>query len=202
MILMYHHIGAVKNENWVSEEKFASDMRELARGKRDVVTLDRYDPAHDGQAVITFDDGNRDILRFAVPLLREMKFSFEVFLVGLFQERAFLGKSDAYCTCSDIDVIRASGGRLQYHTWSHSDLTTLEEDALEAEIAVPDWMRTLDPDGFRFLAYPFCRYNEAVLRATRLQYCGGVSGKGLGCDTEHPYAMDRIKVMQTGEGWY
>ncbi len=197
MILMYHHIGTVKNENWISEEKFASDIRRLVREKREVVPLERYDPAGNGQVVITFDDGNRDIVHFAIPLLKETGFPFEVFLVGLFQERAFRGKSDAYCTRPDLEFICASGGRLQYHTWSHSDLTTLDEGALEAEIHVPDWMRILDPDGFRFLAYPFCRYNDAVLRAARSQYCGGVSGKGLGSDKEHPYAMERIKVTQT-----
>ncbi|MDR1612704.1 MAG: polysaccharide deacetylase family protein [Planctomycetota bacterium] len=194
MILMYHHVGpTVKGGNWVSAEKFDRDLKAIAAAGKRVVPLARYaSPAE--QVVLTFDDGNRDILEFAAPRMAGLGFPFELFLVG----RRFGqggGERGNWLSERDVAAVRGCGGRLQYHSWTHADLTLVADDALEAEIGPPESLAALDPEGFEFFAYPFCRYDERILRLVRKRYRGAVSGKGLGRENE-AYAMDRVKVTE------
>jgi peptidoglycan/xylan/chitin deacetylase (PgdA/CDA1 family) len=83
MILTYHHIKLWSgSEQTVGLFQFIRQML-FIRNKK-IVYLDDYDPNDSNQIVITFDDGYKDVLTFALPILRFFKYPFEVFIVANF----------------------------------------------------------------------------------------------------------------------
>ena len=69
MILMYHKIDIEsKTIWWVDVNNFYRQMYELKKKK--VVYLDEYDPNDKEQVVITFDGLYKNVLKYAVPILK------------------------------------------------------------------------------------------------------------------------------------
>ena len=193
MILMYHRVSDRHRDEGSCTGLYAFVCEMLSLKKRLVVTLDEYNPAESNQVVITFDDAYHDVWLNAVPLLKHLNYPFEVFVVGRFLENR---------NCMDRNILsslcRNTMGRLQFHGNEHRELKDIEtaEDIL-AEIIVPDDLRQLDPEGFRWFAYPYCSYNRFVIAEIQKRYQGAVSGKGLGSD--HIYALERLKITDKSD---
>jgi peptidoglycan/xylan/chitin deacetylase (PgdA/CDA1 family) len=194
MILMYHHIGRSDDENFVSEEKFLRDIAALRN--REFVHLRDYnmhDPYH---VVITFDDAYSDILQFAVPLLAKRRIPFDVFVIESYFRKAESGAKFSLDSKGLMEVME-QGGRLQYHSKDHSDLSSVHDElAIQSQIRAPEDLVALDRDGFEFFAYPFGRYNDRVIQSVADVYKGAVSCKGLG-RPGNIFALDRIKVIES-----
>ncbi|MDB9527020.1 glycosyltransferase [Oscillatoria sp. CS-180] len=194
-ILMYHKVHLeTPTMWWVSVDNFYRQMLALQASK--VVYLDDYDPTDSKQVVITFDGIYRNVLMYAAPILQKFGYPFELFLTS-----DYVGGDNAFDTCEPLADFTSSeelaqlvemGGRLQWHTRSHADLTQLSPEAVDAELQIPEVLSGLDPKGFRWFAYPHGRYNEAVLEQVKPYFAGAVS-----CDQGHksnPYALPRITV--------
>ena len=192
MILMYHHIGEKDNdENYMPEEKFLNDISLLKN--KDLVYLSEYDPNDPNQVVITFDDAYTDILFFAVPLLSQYKIPFEVFVIEDYFRKAEAGNRH-FLDKNGLLEAKSKGGRLQYHSKDHIDLSVLnDESEITLQIRPPKDLAALDLNGFEYFAYPFCKYNDLVIEITKKHFKGAVSGKGLG-NNKNKYILDRVKV--------
>lgn len=193
MILMYHRVSDKRRKEGSCTGLYAFVCDMLSLKKCRVVSLDEYNPAESDQVVITFDDAYRDVWLNAVPLLRQLNYPFEVFVVGKFLTNR---------NCMDQKILSAlcqnTKGRLQFHGNEHRELGNIEatEDIL-AEITVPEELRRLNPEGFRWFAYPYCSYNPFVIAEIQKLYQGAVSGKGLGSDDV--YALERLKVTDKSD---
>ncbi|GHV96305.1 hypothetical protein AGMMS50293_26250 [Spirochaetia bacterium] len=160
----------------------------LSIRKKNVVHLNNYNPDDENQVVITFDDGYKEIIKYALPVLKYFNYPFEIFLVGNFLEEAEKGNNN-YLDKNDLEKIRQNGGRLQYHSKTHPHLETISDSTiLEDEIKTPDMLKMLDPEGFTWFAYPFWTYNNDVIAIVRKYYHGARSGNGHANGTV--YAMD------------
>jgi peptidoglycan/xylan/chitin deacetylase (PgdA/CDA1 family) len=85
MILTYHKIAGASFDNMtVDVEHFKKQMNAVRC--RQIVYLDEYDPSNPNHVVIRFDDGFKDLTTYALPILREYKYKFEVFLVERYVE--------------------------------------------------------------------------------------------------------------------
>jgi glycosyltransferase involved in cell wall biosynthesis len=178
MILLYHKID-VENKThwWVSADTFYRQLAQLANKK--VVYLDDYDPKNPDHVVITFDGVYDGVLRYAVPLLEQFGYPFELFVCG-----DHMGKGNEFdkpepparfADQKQLKQMVAAGGRLQWHTRTHPDLTKLSADQLESELNIPANIRQLDPSGFNWFSYPYGKFDKQVQTLVKSKFKGGIS---------------------------
>jgi peptidoglycan/xylan/chitin deacetylase (PgdA/CDA1 family) len=198
MILTYHHVKLwSRNEQTVGLFQFIRQML-FIRNKK-VVYLNDYDPNDVDQIVITFDDGYKDVLTFALPILRFFRYPFEVFIVADFYQAAETGnwlkrrdRNTIFLNKRNLQKIVKYGGRLQYHSKSHPYLDRIDDlQQLEQEIIVPENIKLLDNKGFQWFAYPYWRWNDKVMNIVKKHYKGARSGNGFEKNNEN-YALDSI----------
>ena len=183
-VLMYHRIGSAHND-WerkycVSPETFAAHMDTLARSGWKAVSIDDFFAWLDGGTklaegafLLTFDDGFLGVHDHAAPVLRRLGWPATVFLVS-----ALIGQRDTWCAThnpdghtyplmdrSQILVLRDQGFSFHSHTRNHADLPTLDDDALEDQLAgAREDLAALLGGPVDYLAYPYGRYDERVLQ--------------------------------------
>jgi peptidoglycan/xylan/chitin deacetylase (PgdA/CDA1 family) len=178
-VIAYHAVGdcprAVDRENlFVSAESFAAQMRYLAR-RRTVIPLEslvggRLPPRRKAVA-ITFDDGFRNVLTVAAPILHEHGFTATVFV-----PTGFLGRRSAWYdipSCemevmdeSELLQLERFGIEIASHGHGHLDLEHATAAEAEADIAASvETLTALVGRPPRYLAYPWGRSSEATRQA-------------------------------------
>jgi peptidoglycan/xylan/chitin deacetylase (PgdA/CDA1 family) len=177
---MYHSISNVSGDRLaVKPEQFAAQMQFLATQRFEVVSLEegyrRLSTSKDlaRAVVLTFDDGHRDFLTTAAPILKQHCFSATLFAVtgslGGTASWMSAGKAGDLLSREELCELKSQGFRLGSHTVTHSDLRTLDNAMLERELA--DSRATIAGMGETFVpfAYPggmFAqRERDAVKRA-------------------------------------
>jgi glycosyltransferase involved in cell wall biosynthesis len=182
MIVTYHKVDCTNKTPWyVSAAEFNRQMAELS--SKTVVFLDDYDPTNPNHACITFDGVYEDLLSFALPILRKFNYPFELFIVGDYVGRwnDFDQKVEPPALFATIDALRAlvdGGGRLQWHTRTHTDLSKLEKPELEKELTVNSGLlETFQGNHFKWFAYPHGRVDQRVKSEVRSRFKGA-----LACD--------------------
>lgn len=204
MILMYHKIHPDSPSMWwVHVDEFYRHLCEL-RNKQ-VVFLEDYDANDSNQAVITFDGVYKNVLEFAVPLLKKFQYPFEVFIVGdhvggdnsfdVIDKRTNEPTGEPlteFANKEDLQKIIESGGRLQWHTKSHPNLTTIATNEISRELNIPKALKKLDPLGFTWFAYPHGEWNDVVVKEVKKKFSGAVSV--IQGDSSNRYALNRITV--------
>jgi peptidoglycan/xylan/chitin deacetylase (PgdA/CDA1 family) len=176
-VLMYHGVATVAEDPFhlfVTPARFRRQMLLLKRcGLRgvslgtlgDAIAADRAQ----GLVGITFDDGYRDVLRFAVPVLHECGFAATFFVVS-----DLLGGSNTWdppprrdlMTAADVRELAASGQEVGSHSACHARLTEVTPAELRHEVA---GSRTAliallgaEPRSF---CYPYGAVDATVVRA-------------------------------------
>lgn len=196
MILMYHKVfPEAPTMWWVSVDDFYQQLHDLRHRK--VVHLDEYDPCNPDQVVITFDGVYQNVLHYAAPLLKKFKYPFELFVTG--DHMGHTNEFDAteprtqFASHTELAELVQLGGRLQWHSRSHTNLRTIHDPGTIAwELEVPQALRNLDPKGFTWFAYPHGDFNDEVLSASRARFHGAVSCN-QGDDTDR-HMLNRATV--------
>jgi len=143
---MYHSISSSAHDRLaVAPEQFAAEMQLLANQQFQVVSLEeacrRLRSAQDlaRMVVLTFDDGHRDFLTTAAPVLRKHGFTATLFVVtGRLGDNARWSSADktsALLTRDEVRELKSEGFHLGSHTVSHADLCTLNDETLHRELA-------------------------------------------------------------------
>ncbi len=218
-VLMYHRVGATHND-WerrycVPPSLFAGHMQKLAARGMCACSLDDFfawlagdKELPEGSFLLTFDDGFLGVCEHAAPVLREMNWPATVFLVS-----QLIGKEDEWCRSHNpsgasyplmakeqIEAMRGMGFTFHSHTRLHPDLTTLSDAQLADELAGSrqDLQALLD-EPIPYLAYPYGRYDERVLKAAQAAgYQAAFSVQpGFNRRDVHPYRIRRLDVFGT-----
>ena len=182
-ILCYHAV----DDSWdsklvVSPGDFARQCAWLAR-HRVVVPLDKAATAFEargrlpkGWTALTFDDGFEGLFEHALPVLERHGLPATIFLVA--ETLTESGRSVDWVddgpatppTTLDRDQIlemRRRGVDFGSHTFSHHDLTTLDEsDCVDDLSRSRALLEDLIGEPVPHLAYPRGRHNDAVRRAS------------------------------------
>ena len=143
-ILTYHSLDDSGSVISVAPKVFAAQMQSLAQSGKRVVKLDQVPHLLDvGEpaVAITFDDGFRNFLDHAAPVLAQYNFPATVFLVtahcGL-DNRWPTQPTDvarqALLNWDEVKSLHAAGIQFGAHSQSHPILTQLPPDAAEAEM--------------------------------------------------------------------
>lgn len=196
-ILMYHAIDSHSGDRLaVSPDTFAAQMAYLSKNDFRIVSLeaavrDLYGgAAQDRSVVLTFDDGYRDFLTTAMPVLERYQFPATLFLVTKANQAQWRsnGSTRPFLSLKEIKEIKSRGFSFGSHTVTHRDLTSLNDETLTLELA--DSRAAIAEFGETFIpfAYPggtFAqRERDAVERAD--YDCGVIVGGrwGNGPDTD------------------
>jgi peptidoglycan/xylan/chitin deacetylase (PgdA/CDA1 family) len=198
-ILEYHVLGRPKTEVpypdlYVPRASFRKQMDWLDRQGYEAVTLEQVEEAwyHGGTLppkpmVISFDDGYRPQYTFALPTLRKHGWP------GVLNLKA--EGSDLYE--SNVKAMLAAGWELAAHTINHSDLTTLEGEALEEEVAGSrKILRREYGVAVKNFCYPAGRFDETTIAAVEdAGYVGATTEIPGFATKDHPYELARIEVL-------
>ena len=186
-VLMYHRVGETHN-SWesrycITPDQFKLHMRHLADQGMKACSLSDFfawlsneKELAEGSFLLTFDDGFLGVYEHAVPVLRDLQWPATIFLVS-----QLIGKRDEWCRNENpsgatyplleqehIDQMRKLGFTFHSHTRLHHDLTTLSDRELADELtgSRQDLEQLLN-EQVTCLAYPYGRYDERVLNASR-----------------------------------
>jgi peptidoglycan/xylan/chitin deacetylase (PgdA/CDA1 family) len=178
-ILMYHRIDrpqagqpAMERRLTVSPSDFAAQMRWLVRhGYHGVTERQVYGAVVHGRplparpVLITFDDGYRDVLVHAVPVLARLHLPATAYVIT---DRTGNGAGGPWLTWADLRRMDRLELDIGSHTVSHVNLTALPRGAALTELQRS--RRTLElglHHPVQWFAYPFGAFDGRVTDLTR-----------------------------------
>jgi glycosyltransferase involved in cell wall biosynthesis len=197
MILMYHKIHPNSPSMWwVTVNDFYRQMSEIS--KKEVVYLDDYDPKNPNHVVITFDGIYKNVLEYAMPVLKHFDYPFELFLtsdyIGQGNEFDTVEPNASFVTYEELTLLKLNKGRLQWHTKSHPNLKNVQDqDIIYKELTIPDNIKQLDPEGFTWFAYPYGEFNELIVQEVKKRFKGAVSC--IQGNDEDVFILNRLTVV-------
>jgi len=178
IILMYHAIardGEAPSRFVVSQRRFRSQMAWLDRAGYTVISLDelvrcmrehRLPPAK--SVVLTFDDGYKDNLELAVPVLEHYGYPWTLFLPSAAGTRNGWSQEGSLQGRELIDIREAASitaGSLGAHGRTHVDLAEVSRDEAEREIAGSKAeLEGVLGKPVTLFAYPYGKTSEAARR--------------------------------------
>lgn len=156
--------------------------------------------------VITFDDGDRSVYRYAFPILKKYSVKAVVFLIA-----GYIGKEDrwdittvgrsTHLTWDEIKEMKEWGIEFGSHTLSHRNLTKLTPNEILRELGESRTILEEKIGPIRCISYPFNRVNgEVVGFAKRAGYKYGFGGGGqndLLVKKEAVYVTDNVTSLNT-----
>jgi peptidoglycan/xylan/chitin deacetylase (PgdA/CDA1 family) len=215
-ILCYHEVDpAWRSPLAVSPDRFARHCAWLSRHRR-MISLEDALPALDGSGrwpgrltALSFDDGFAGLYRHALPILLRYQLPATVFIVA--QTLTSGGRTVDWVddppswpltTLSREQVLemRAAGVSFGSHSFSHRDLTTLNEDECERDLRTSrEVLEEVLGDPVRLLAYPRGRHNKAVRAAAARAGFSHAFALPDGPEPIGPHAVPRAGVW-SGDG--
>ena len=159
-ILMYHSVGQralgdTQGIFSVSQQRFRDHARLLAGMEHcRMVPLQPLDlPEQALQVAVTFDDGYRDNLRTAAPILLEHGIPFTVFVSSDFIKN----RTDGFMTPEELkEIARLPGVSIGAHGKSHRPLTACSNIELESELSgSKHYLEDLMGQPVTAVAYPY-----------------------------------------------
>jgi peptidoglycan/xylan/chitin deacetylase (PgdA/CDA1 family) len=216
-VLSYHNVDDVPAANtkmaglYVSQAEFARHMWTLRKFGIRGVTLtegvNRLQAGNLGKFVsITFDDGYRDNLRYALPVLQECRFGATCYIVserlGSYNEwdAEFLGVQKPLMSAVEIQSWLAGGMEIGSHTRSHPSLDLLPEtEAIDQLVGSREALAKLSGHPITHFCYPYGKYNDQTpLLVKRAGYSTAA--------TTHPgclgFGDDRYRIPRISLGAY
>jgi len=212
-VYYYHRVGPFRDgaplKMNVSPDAFGEHMSVLAR-RANPVALDTLvecaregKPFPGGAVAVTFDDGYRDLMEFALPVLREFKIPAAFFIVS-----GGVGGEDSWnkieglprepvMSWDDLKRLRDAGMTIGSHSASHARLDEVHGAALNDEIEGS--RRELQGRlgvPIRHFAYPQGRYSkEAEAAVGAAGYAAGwATRKGRPLAPDDHTAIRRVPI--------
>ena len=198
-ILEYHVLGAPEGEVpypelYVSRPDFRHQLEWLDKHGYQAVTLEQVEEAwFDGgtlppkPVVLSFDDGYRPQFTFALPQLRKHGWA------GVLNLKA--EGSDLYE--SNVRAMIDAGWELAAHTIHHLDLTELDAEQLQEEVAGSrEILRREYGVPVKNFCYPAGQFNSTVITAVEAAgYVGATTEIPGYATSESPYELARFEIL-------
>ncbi len=210
-ILMYHYISELppdadvyRRDLTVPPERFEEHLRYLQdAGYQTVTLMDLYEALELGKPlppkpiVLTFDDGYKDALTEALPLLQAYGFVGEFFVLATPAHY----EAEHYLTWAEMLTMAEGGMQIQAHGRDHYDLTRRTYDFLVYQIlGSKEAVEAHTQRPVTFFCYPSGRYDDDTLAVVASAgYRGAVTTKwGATQRLDNRYTWPRIRV---GGNW-
>ena len=174
-VLMYHRISSesdsknLPDDLWVTQSSFRRQLEWiLSQGLLPIrlseleSSLASSNPVFpQGRVLITFDDGYRDNLEWALPVLKALGIPAVIFLVPAFIEEANRGDEPGkYLNRADLDSLKESGLiEFAIHSYEHvnyRDLAISSPEKLESDVVkAHEYLKQQGIPYVPALAYPY-----------------------------------------------
>ncbi|MES0811684.1 polysaccharide deacetylase family protein [Roseibium sp. SCPC15] len=215
-ILMYHSVAADVDERYrtwsVTPERFSEHMQALAKNGYAVLgvstALERLDagtPLPDKTAILTFDDGLKDFLENAFPVLDRHGFEATLYVVaGLIAGHSKwltpLGEGGrAMLQADEIRHLHTKGIEIGAHSLSHPEMDILDSAACERELRDSrSILEEITGGKVKAFAYPHGYASAATRRLTRdAGFSSAVRVRhALSHTSENRFGLSRLIVTQ------
>jgi peptidoglycan/xylan/chitin deacetylase (PgdA/CDA1 family) len=210
-ILMYHRIDVIRRPSTpeitrrltVHPADFARQMAWLKRhGYRTVTQRELFDALLCGRRLgrrpimITLDDGYRDALTKAAPILARLNMRATAYVVS----GRISGDDPSFLTWGQLRELELRGVEIASHTVSHRGLTLLSDrEALEELIRSRKTLERKLGHPVPWFAYPFGAYDARVERLTRRAGYLLATTTELGArqSARRPLALRRLRVLDS-----
>ena len=207
---MYHRIDVVRStlaaitrRLTVDPRRFAAQMRWLRlHGFHAVTQLQLYRALEEGgtlpprPVLVTFDDGYRDVLRNAAPVLARLRMPATAYVIT----DRISSRDSSFLTWQELRVLERDGIAIGSHTVHHLELTKLSdrEALLELRGSRALLERRLGHP-VQWLSYPEGAYDARVVRlARRAGYVLAVTTRpGTLQDARAPLELRRFEVLDS-----
>lgn len=202
-ILMYHSIGSgacgdSDDLYRVSPQRFKSHLEyvKTQQSNSKFVVHSFVTQASSGIS-FTFDDGYRDNLELAAPMLLECGFSFHVFVNPSY---VMSGEHKYLTIHSLLELANLPGVSIGAHGYSHRKLTECTPSELDYELdASKKWIEDVISREVTTMAYPYGAMNDRVRQATaKAGYTVAASSKfGIVTSVSDRLALERTEIWST-----
>lgn len=179
-VLAYHLIDRRPDAGiaWTTPARFEKQIAWLADMGYRSLSLSDYlqhpSAANEKCVVITFDDGYRSLLQYALPILARYHFSATVFVIAGYVGRAnawdvkFFLPRFAHLDWNELRELTAAGWEIGSHSLNHDYLPALTDDELRRDLVdsrkiLAERLQT----PIRHLSLPFGRGSERVYQTAR-----------------------------------
>ena len=178
-ILVYHSICDEKSNLSLNIAAFEKQIQYLKKNNFETINFNQINTSKvNKKIIITFDDGYKDILINALPILIKYHFTATCFLVANLigadnkwdiSKKNFMKKD--LLSKKDINEWINNGMSIGSHSHNHKDLTNITHDDLKHEL---DFSKKTLEDLFgykiRNFSYPFGKVNNEVYMAAKKTY--------------------------------
>jgi len=200
---MYHSIGSEDSENTsdlysISRQRFKTHLDYLRdQQSNSDLGVHPFAALSKTGISITFDDGYRNNLEIAAPLLLEYGFSFHVFVNPSF----IMSQDQKYLTVQSVrELAGLPGVSIGAHGYSHRKLTECTRSELDYElVASKQWVEDAIGREVTTMAYPHGAINPEVRRATAdAGYVAAASSKfGIVTPASDHLVLERTDIWST-----
>lgn len=197
-ILAYHAVNPETDKYVMDPVMFEAHVKELAERGYHGITLRQAALAWKGEGelpeypvVFTFDDGYKDNLTVALPILQKYGFSATVFVAT-----DLMGTGN-YLSWDDVRELTRQGVEIGSHTAGHVALAALTPEEIEKQLAGSKaaiaQQTGVSPITF---AYPFGSRSPVVESALRQTgYAAACTGRpGWNGEQTRPYRLHRVNM--------
>jgi len=206
-ILSYHSIS---NENCplsLNLTEFEKQLFFFKKNKFESVFFDEIKNLSSKKFIITFDDGYKDLIINALPLLKKYNFKATCFIVSdligkknVWDELNSNIKDKELMNLSDIHFWLKNGMCIGSHSKNHKKLTLLnEKDKIDEIINSKDELETLTGESVNSFCYPYGLYNENIVNIVKEKYNSAFTTNRSRFDTNkhNKYKLPRIDMGKT-----
>jgi len=169
-VLMYHSISENSWEFSITREFFERQIKYLKRNGYKFLAINEFyesltgkRPMPDKSVLLTFDDGYKDFMINALPIIEKYNLPAVVF-VHTNRSSEHLGNSFPLIDWNDLRKLKELGITIGNHSHNHHNLKTLTQNELEEEIRESGNIFQKEIREMpRIISYPGGRYNQSVI---------------------------------------
>lgn len=228
-IFVYHSLDASGSSISVTPQRFAQQMGYMAKHGWFTTTLDELTEClrkghrlPKRRFLVTFDDGFRNALTEALPVLQTFGFTAAVYL-----STDFIGRTNSFVTVQmpqypmlswdDVKMLKNAGWSIESHGHTHANLPELTPAGIRWELRVSrDQIKKYVDVFARHFCYPRGKYSRAVRQMVREAGYRSAAAFTGGCvrSISDRWALERLPVndrvnslhfralLTTPYGWY
>jgi peptidoglycan/xylan/chitin deacetylase (PgdA/CDA1 family) len=209
-ILMYHRIDylrpslpAITRRLTVDPGDFAQQMRWLRDNgfhtltQRELLAALRNQQALPARPVlVTFDDGYRDVLGKASPVIERLGLHATAYVIS----GRLRGTDTSFLTVPELRVLEQRGIEIGSHTVDHANLPSLDDTQALAELTTSrETLERAVGHAVPWFAYPYGAYDARVAAlVAQAGYLTAVTTDSGSCQpTQRPLELERLEVLDT-----
>ena len=177
-VLLYHSISDDNSRMSLKVNIFENQIKYLKNNGYTSINFDEIDQSAKKQIIITFDDGYKDVLVNALPILKKYDFKATCFFVTnlIGQDNSWDSNKKNFSkketiNFNDINNWISSGMHIGSHSHNHLDLTKISEKNLLNEL---EFSKKILEDKFNTIndifCYPYGKVNQYVYTLTKKIY--------------------------------